>query len=86
MLIELPCFPERHFEPTSYGLLLLLGGLRSRLFKHPLLDPLVCLVSRGKVSRVELRLPVVLDDLLVEAATFVLVSDRNEQVLFIQLH
>ena len=82
VLIKLSCLPEAHLQTTCGPSLI---GILRCLLQHFLLNALTRLVSWGEVSCVKLGLSVVIDDLLVKLATLLLISDRNEQVLFVEL-
>ena len=67
MLIEFTGLPEGHFKPGSRRTLLVSLSIlaRGRLFEHLLLNSLVSLVGWCEVRRVQFRLSVVVDYLLV---------------------
>lgn len=84
VLVEFSCFPERHLESSCRCLRV--STIRAcRVLEHLLLDTLVSFVCWSEVGGIELGLAIEIDNLLVELAALILVPDRNEQVLLVEL-
>lgn len=85
VLVEFSGLPERHLE-SSCRCLWVSTICACRVLEHLLLDSLVGFVCWSKVGGIEFSLAIEIDNLLVELAALILVPDRNEQVLLVELH
>ena len=61
----------------------IIDGLGSVL-KHFLLDALTCLICWGEVRGVKLSFTLIVLDFLVQLLAFLLISNRDEHVLFVE--
>ena len=86
MLIEFSRLPEGHLEATGLRVLIVIviSWMRG-ILKHALLDALAGFVGWSEVCSVKLSLALVCQDFIIQLVRFLLVSDRDEQVLLIEL-